>query len=150
MIRKLFEHPNRRENMYKRIIIPVDLSHTNKGEEMIAKAKALADTGASLYLVHVLEPVPAYVEAQVPDAFHSEALKTTRQQLADIARESGIELKTQVRAGSPASEILAVAEEEGADLILIKSHKPGFQDYFLGSTAAKVVRKAKCSVLVMR
>ena len=37
-----------------------------------------------------------------------------------------------------------------ADLIIIASHKPGFQDYFLGSTAAKVVRHAPCSVLVVR
>jgi nucleotide-binding universal stress UspA family protein len=43
-----------------------------------------------------------------------------------------------------------VAEEKGADLIIIASHRPGLKDYFLGSTAAKVVRHAKCSVLVIR
>jgi len=43
-----------------------------------------------------------------------------------------------------------VAQEKGVDLIIIASHRPGLQDYFLGSTAAKVVRHAKCSVLVIR
>ena len=39
---------------------------------------------------------------------------------------------------------------QGVDLIIVASHRPGLQDYFLGSTAAKVVRHAKCSVLVIR
>jgi len=36
------------------------------------------------------------------------------------------------------------------DLIIVGSHKPGLQDYLLGSTAARVVRHAMCSVLVGR
>ena len=47
-------------------------------------------------------------------------------------------------------KILETAEDEGADLIIIASHQPGIQDYFLGSTAARVVRHAQCSVLVTR
>jgi len=43
-----------------------------------------------------------------------------------------------------------VAKEKDVDLIIIASHRPGLQDYFLGSTAAKVVRHATCSVLVVR
>ena len=42
------------------------------------------------------------------------------------------------------------AKEKNADMIIIASHRPGLQDYFLGSTAAKVVRHATCSVLVVR
>ena len=42
------------------------------------------------------------------------------------------------------------AEDDKVDLIIIASHKPGLQDYFLGSTAARVVRHASCSVLVVR
>ena len=40
--------------------------------------------------------------------------------------------------------------ESGADLLIIASHRPGLQDYFLGSTAAHVVRHAACSVHVIR
>jgi nucleotide-binding universal stress UspA family protein len=46
--------------------------------------------------------------------------------------------------------ILETAKEIGADLIVIASHRPGLQDYFLGSTAARVVRHAECAVLVDR
>ncbi|MEP4424264.1 MAG: universal stress protein, partial [Nitratireductor sp.] len=49
-----------------------------------------------------------------------------------------------------ASGILAVAKEKQADVIVIASHKPGLQDYLIGSTAARVVRHAACSVHVMR
>ena len=55
-----------------------------------------------------------------------------------------------LREGNPANEILALAEESGADCIVIASHRPGFGDYLIGSTAARVVRHAPCSVMVLR
>ncbi|WP_371932559.1 universal stress protein [Pararhizobium sp. IMCC21322] len=42
------------------------------------------------------------------------------------------------------------AESNGVDCIIIASHRPGLQDYFLGSTAARVVRHAHCAVHVIR
>jgi nucleotide-binding universal stress UspA family protein len=59
-------------------------------------------------------------------------------------------MDVEVRSGHSYKTILEVAEEKQVDLIIIASHRPGLQDYFLGSTAAKVVRHARCSVLVMR
>ena len=47
-------------------------------------------------------------------------------------------------------QILEWAESNKVDCIIINSHKPGLQDYFLGSTAARVVRHAQCSVHVIR
>jgi len=51
---------------------------------------------------------------------------------------------------SPSSEILRVAEEAGADLIVVGSHRPAMKDYLLGTNASRVVRHARCSVLVAR
>ena len=136
--------------MYKCIIIPVDLSGEGKSEEMIEKAKSLADPDASFHLVHVLEAIPMYIEAQVPDSFYQQGLEEATAAVNAIARKSGLNMQAQVRSGGASTEIMLAAEELGADLILIRSHKPGLQDYFLGSTAARVVRHAKCSVLVMR
>ena len=62
----------------------------------------------------------------------------------------GSGIKTRVLHGNAASEILGLAAREGVDCIVIASHKPGFADYFLGSTAARVVRHAQCSVHVIR
>jgi nucleotide-binding universal stress UspA family protein len=42
------------------------------------------------------------------------------------------------------------ASENGYDCIVIASHVPGFENIFLGSTADRVVRHAKCAVHVIR
>ena len=56
-----------------------------------------------------------------------------------------------VRAGDIIRQVDGDVVKDNTDLISkIASHQPGLQDYFLGSTAAKVVRHATCSVLVMR
>ena len=55
-----------------------------------------------------------------------------------------------VRFGDVYQEILAHANKIGADLIIVASHKPNVSDYLLGTTAARVVRHAACSVFVVR
>jgi nucleotide-binding universal stress UspA family protein len=44
----------------------------------------------------------------------------------------------------------ALAEKAGADLVVVGSHRPAMKDYLLGTNAARVVRHARCSVLVAR
>lgn len=52
--------------------------------------------------------------------------------------------------GAPRDRILLQAEEIGADLIIVASHRPDITTYLLGSTAASVVRHASTAVLVVR
>ena len=52
--------------------------------------------------------------------------------------------------GTPRDEILRVAEEISADLIVIGSRRPGMSTYFLGSTASMVIQNSKISVLTVR
>jgi nucleotide-binding universal stress UspA family protein len=52
--------------------------------------------------------------------------------------------------GHSARSILEWADTHGNDCIIVSSHKPGVQDYFLGGTAARVVRYAQCAVHVVR
>ncbi len=47
-------------------------------------------------------------------------------------------------------EILKAAAESDCDLIVVASHRPALKDYLLGPNAARVVRHANCSVLVVR
>jgi universal stress protein F len=56
----------------------------------------------------------------------------------------------ELRFGGTYPEIPAEADEWGADLIVIGSHRPAMSTYLLGSTAKSVVRHATCSVLVVR
>ena len=48
------------------------------------------------------------------------------------------------------AEVLGVAEEAEADLVVLGSHRPAMKVYLLGTNAARVVRHARCSVLVAR
>jgi len=52
--------------------------------------------------------------------------------------------------GHAGRTIVDYATETGIDCIVIGSHKPGLNDYFLGSTSARVVRHAPCAVHVLR
>lgn len=55
-----------------------------------------------------------------------------------------------VLTGHPGRTITDYAEKIGADCIIVGSHKPEMKDFFLGSTAARVMRYAPCSVHVLR
>jgi nucleotide-binding universal stress UspA family protein len=64
---------------------------------------------------------------------------------------SEVQFYVHARIGKPAAEILAVAQEVGADLIFIGSHgKTGVERMVLGSVSEHVVREAGCPVMVAR
>lgn len=137
--------------MYTRIIVAVDLEHLEQARALLERACALIDAGGEIRLIHVLEDVPGYIAADLPadlaEKRRAEAAVELRA-LIDPARE--VRMVHEVRRGSPAGQILQAAEDSNADLVMIASHKPGLRDYFIGSTAARVIRHATCSVLVER
>ena len=64
--------------------------------------------------------------------------------------DADVKISCLVKEGSPADMILKTAEEEGIDIIVIgSSGKSGFDKFIMGSVADKVVKSAKCSVLVV-
>ncbi|MCL4189455.1 MAG: universal stress protein [Rhodobacteraceae bacterium] len=136
--------------MYKSILVGVDIGHKDLAKALIAKARALRDAGGAVRLVYVLEDIPAYIAAEIP----RETLDTRRRDaLADLralAAAMDGDLEAEVRSGAAAAGILDAADEHKADLIMLASHRPDLRDYFIGSTASRVVRHAQCSVLVAR
>lgn len=79
----------------------------------------------------------------------NEALERLNQIISDITPE-GMSVDTIARHGTVYEQILDVAEEIGADQIVIGAHRPQISDYLLGPNTARVVRHAKCSVNVVR
>jgi nucleotide-binding universal stress UspA family protein len=69
--------------------------------------------------------------------------------LADELRE-GLPMETRVGTGSASRGILQLAEQVEADLIVLASHRPEMRDWLIGANASRVVRHARCSVLVVR
>lgn len=136
--------------MYKKIIVPVDVGALDKGEKILAKAGALLDPAGEIILLNVLEDMPGYLAIDLPVDLMENALNENKAKLVELKEKSGLNAKVEIRSGAAAREILATAEENKADLIIVASHTPDISNYFIGATADRVVRHAKCSVLVDR
>ena len=136
--------------MYKTILVPIDIAHMAEGKATIYLAAQHADAGAKIILLNVVEDIPNWAAVELPAGLLDRSLEASQTELKAIANASGMKMEVEVRTGHSYNTILDVAREKSADLIIIASHRPGLQDYFLGSTEAKVVRHATCSVLVVR
>ncbi|RYH05725.1 MAG: universal stress protein, partial [Alphaproteobacteria bacterium] len=130
--------------MYKKIVVPVDMGQLDKGEKILAKAQALLDAGGEILLVNVVETVPSYITIDLPIDFIDVSVKDADIKLAELDAKLAAGARKIVRTGSPAREIMDLAATEGADLIIIASHRPDFSNYLIGATADRVVRHAKC------
>ena len=140
--------------MFKSILVPIDLAATDLVKPAVAAAATLAKTwNGTVRLLNVLPSTPAMLAEYVPADFDTQQRQTSKEALAIVARESGIEpsrISIAVRQGGIYHEILEEAAAIHADLIVMTSHRPAMRTYFLGSNAGHVVRYAKCSVLVVR
>ena len=136
--------------MYKNILVPIDMGHVVEGKSIIDTAVENAAEGAKITLLNVVEEIPNWAAINLPPDIIDKSLQEALDELKAIANASGRKMEVEVRTGHSYNTILDVAEEKDNDLIVVASHRPGLQDYFLGSTAAKVVRHATCSVLVVR
>ena len=136
--------------MYSSILIPVDLANVANVNGLIDHAASHSAGDAKITLLYVVEEVPSWAQVELPSGTLDKSVQSAVAQLKSLASSASIDVGVEVRVGHPYKTILEAAREQGAELIIVASHQPELQDYFLGSTAAKVVRHAKCSVLVVR
>ena len=145
---------DREAQMYKSILVPIDLADTDLARPALATAATLAKTwGGTVRLLNVLPMTPVMLAEYVPPDFDTQQRQSSEEALAMVARESGIDgehVSGVIRQGGIYHEILEEAAAMKADLIVMTSHRPAMRTYFLGSNAGHVVRYAKCSVLVVR
>lgn len=135
--------------MYKNILVPVSFEADRNALGAMDVAKALRAEGGAITCLHVIEKLPQYATQYLPPG-HLEAAKADinenlKSLVADVDNAAAV-----VVDGHASRTILDFAEKNEVDLIIVASHQPGMQDYLLGSTAAKVVRHAKCAVHVLR
>src|SRR5262245_37940114 len=140
--------------MFKRILVPVDLTEPEFAKPAIDTAVEMARaSGGVVRIVNVLPMTPVMLAEYVPADFDTQQRQSAEEALAVLAKESGLEaarFSTVVRQGGIYHEVLEEAKLLPADLIVMSSHRPAMKTYFLGSNAGHVVRYAKCSVLVVR
>ncbi len=134
--------------MQKSVLIAVDLGNVANLESLIDHASAYDNS--KIILLNVVEDIPGWAAVELPRGTLEKSVQSSLENLKALATSLRIEVEVEVRVGHPYKTILEVADKKGADLIIVASHQPELQNYFLGSTAAKVVRHATCSVLVVR
>ena len=141
--------------MYKNILAAIDLNDDTSWREPLLSAVELARKfEAQLRVLTVVRELEAILQAKTSPLAYELIAGDLENQLARLIREVGasdLHLKILVAHGASIyAEILAAAEEAQADLIVVGSHRPAMKDYLLGTNASRVMRHARCSVLVAR
>ncbi|KFK96438.1 MULTISPECIES: universal stress protein [unclassified Serratia (in: enterobacteria)] len=142
--------------MYKTILVPVDIAEDVLTEHALKHVEYLAKmSGAKVHFFHALPDASAFVTAYSfgLKEFENQAEVKAIEGLKKIMAEIDLPLESlayTISFGSPRDEVLQLAEEIEADLIVIGSRRPSVKTYLLGSNAAAIVRHAKTSVMVIR
>lgn len=138
---------------YKHMLIGLDLSE--ESAQVLHKAKQIAkQCDIDISLAHVVEPLAFAYGGDMPlDLSQAQAAmeEQAKLRLAKLATENDITTREQIIAvGSASSELHRIAEDHGADLIIVGSHGRHGLALLLGSTANGVLHGAKCDVLAIR
>src|ERR1700739_3305822 len=138
---------------YRRVLLVVDLSEHSILIGRRAQALATA-VGAEIDVLHVVEyvPVEPMGETLMPAVqIEDELLERAKQRLAALASQLGISPAVcRVEAGNVKSEIVRVARERHADLIVLGSRERHGLSILLNLTEDTVLHAAPCDVLAMR
>lgn len=143
--------------MYRRILVGTDGSEHSR--QALTRALELArGSNAAITIVTVLHLPASYLMAQGSSiGMGSEPWSSLRQaceqvlaEAAALSIKSGIEPLTEVRMGSPAQELVQVAQEGGYDLIIVGSRGRGMaRAHLLGSVSDQISHTAPCDLLIV-
>ena len=138
---------------YRKLLVVLDLS--DDSEQVAVAARNLAAlSGGAVVALHVVEfvPVEPMGEPLLPmGEIEEELIKRARGQLAGLAARLGLkDAVLRVEAGTIKAEILRVAEEEAADLIVVGSRERHGLAILLNFTEDALLHAAHCDVLAVR
>lgn len=141
--------------MFRHILVPVDLSDKHSWRKALPVAISLCETFQAR--LHLLTVVPEFglpmVGQYFPEGYEAKLRQQVMKQLKEFAAQQvpdAIRCQRIIAEGKVYQEILHAAETVKADLIVMGSHRPELKDFLLGPNAAKVVRHARISVMVVR
>jgi nucleotide-binding universal stress UspA family protein len=141
----------------RKILVPTDFS--NDSDAALRMALSIAATyQARIFLLHVIskQSLADYcLDQNLVDRFLNESIVFSNEKLQEVIdknqQRGNIKVIPDIRNGQPYEEILKEASDRKIDLIVIASHgKTGLQKYFIGSVTEKVMKEAKCPVLLIR
>jgi len=147
---------------YKQIVIAVDL--TDDSQKVCRRALEITKGNkVNILLVHVVEYIyqmgisydPMFYPSMEDLSENEELLiKSAKEKMTELIKEmpapETVCLERSVISGIPKTEILRLAEEKQADLIVCGSHGRSGFELLLGSTANAILHHAPCDVLAVR
>lgn len=141
--------------MFTKILLAVDLNEVAGSIRAAQAALKLADAESGE--LHVVNVVPdtgmAIVSASLGPDYREKMLKEARSELTSFLHDISPDLPEKclhVAQGTIYDQIIKTADAIGADTIVVGAHSPDLKDYLVGTNAARVVRHADQTVLVVR
>ncbi len=141
--------------MFKKILFPIDLEHTNVTDK--ALHLALEEAQRSDAKIYVMTVAPGFGTPLVASFFDDDTVDKAMKEVARRLRKyvaknipEKFHAKSIVTEGNPPEQILKQAKKHENDLIIISGYDTELDQMLLGSCSAKVVRHSKCTVLVVK
>lgn len=141
---------------YSKILCPIDFD-PNSVNALAHAAALAANSGATLYLLHVLHINPLTTQGAAQGYagkdFYDSQIEHARGRLEQCAQNipAGVKLELAVEIGEPGNLIIAAQQRLGADLVVMATHgRRGLKHLVLGSIAERVVRESTVPVLTVR
>lgn len=125
--------------MYDTILVAADLAAPDRAKALLAQAQRLCGPDGTIRLLHVLD-------AAATDKRRATAMAG----LLALSDGTDSRILPVLRDGAVAPHIRAMAEADGADLVMLASRLPGMAEFFRDTTATKLTRHSAISVLVAR
>jgi nucleotide-binding universal stress UspA family protein len=141
--------------MFKTVLLTLDLQHEDSWKKALPVAlDVMRAWNGQLHVLTVVAEVavPALMQAG-PYDYEAQLVPEAKSALERFVRAhvpAGVPAHPLVTYGSIYREILRVAAEIPADLIVMAAHRPQVGDFLIGSNAERVSRRAPCSVLLVR
>ena len=143
--------------MYTNILVPVDVYETGLADKALSHARFLAQSSSGqIHLLHVIPAFsPALTRGFISDARKMEdyLINTSEEKLAELIKKASLaesDIQVHIRSGNIRDEVIRLADELNADVVIIGSRNPNIQTHLLGSEAAGIVRYAHVPVFVVR
>lgn len=138
--------------MFKKILIPVDVSLPNETQILFRTAMELtAPWACELHVVTVIPDMGMpIVGSYFDEGFAASNTQAAASELSKAVADGGVTAELHILTGRVYDSVITLANNLKVDLIILGAHQPDLKDYLLGSNAARIVRHATQSVIVIR
>lgn len=133
--------------MYSKILVPIAMDDLDSAAKALDVASSLAQAFGSEVAVMTLRASDPDEARTVPDTAATRFREFVDAQSERLGRHLGGAFRVGAHLGA---EIRKIIDEQGVDLIVMRSHDPIWLDHLVGSRSSSVALHAPCSVLVVR